>query len=91
MLFDKFSGMFYGMLIGDNLGIINKLTNKYIEDIRPIYSIPTGEINFTTKCMFELCNHIIQYKNYDRYKATEIYIELFYIIANLIIFYSKLF
>jgi hypothetical protein len=83
MLFDKFSGMFYGMLIGDNLGIINKFTNKYIEDIRPIYSISTGEINFTTKCMFELCNHIIQYKNYDRYKATEIYIELFFKHTNL--------
>jgi len=77
MLFDKFSGMFYGILIGDSLGIINKLTPTYIEDIRPIYSIPVGEINFITKCMFELCNHIIEHKYYDRYKATEIYLDLF--------------
>jgi hypothetical protein len=83
MLIDKFSGMFYGILIGDNLGIINKLSNNYIEDIRSIYSIPIGEINFITKCMFELCNHIIQFKQYDRYKATEIYLELFFKHTNL--------
>jgi len=72
MLLDKFSGMFYGILIGDNLGLINKISDKYIERLTVI-----RDLNFTTKCMFELCNHIIENKSYDRYKATEIYIELF--------------
>jgi ADP-ribosylglycohydrolase len=77
MLTDKFSGMFYGIIIGENLGNINKLSNqscignKYID-----YIISIENMSINIKCMFELCEYVTQNNSYDRFKILQHYFEL---------------
>lgn len=76
MLTDKFSGMFYGILIGENLGYINKFSNRYIDYITPTHNIPAGHMSINLKCMFELCDYITQRKYYNRFKLLQAYFEI---------------
>jgi ADP-ribosylglycohydrolase len=77
MLIDKFSGMFYGILIGENLGHINKLSNQSCIGNRYIdYITHTNNMSINLKCMFELCEYVTQNNSYDRFKILQHYFEL---------------
>jgi hypothetical protein len=61
MIFDKVSGMFYGLLIGEKLGLINFNKSEYIDSITEY-----RKLSLPIKCMFEICFYTLHYKTYDR-------------------------
>lgn len=71
MIFDKVSGMFYGLLIGEKLGLINFDNSEYIDSITEYI-----DLSLPIKCMFEICLYTLHCKTYNRNSMIEKYFNI---------------